>query len=112
LHSQISLKAIAPLRFMSGDEDIRATLYEEFGDALYTDFARVAPALAQRLATWSSDDDNDDDDTPTSKGLPEKTQNDCSTPEAGNVMARGRRGDHRYLTEPWRCRIHGLQRVP
>ena len=32
LHSQLSLKAIETLRFASGDEDIRAALYDEFGD--------------------------------------------------------------------------------
>ena len=32
LHSQFSLKAIETLRFASGDEDLRAALYEEFGD--------------------------------------------------------------------------------
>jgi hypothetical protein len=39
LHSQLSLKAIETLRFNSGDEDLRATLYEEFGDDLFTRFA-------------------------------------------------------------------------
>ena len=32
LHSQLSLKAIETLRFTSGDEELRAALYEEFGD--------------------------------------------------------------------------------
>jgi hypothetical protein len=32
LHSQLTVKAIETLRFASGDEDLRATLYEEFGD--------------------------------------------------------------------------------
>ena len=41
LHSQLSLKAIETLRFASGDEDLRATLYEEFGDALFTEFAQL-----------------------------------------------------------------------
>src|ERR1700687_880093 len=36
LHSQLTLKAIETLRFTSGDEDGRATLYEEFGDDLFT----------------------------------------------------------------------------
>jgi type I restriction enzyme M protein len=38
LHSQLTLKAIETLRFASGDEDIRAALYEEFGDDLFSDF--------------------------------------------------------------------------
>jgi type I restriction enzyme M protein len=36
------------LRFASGDEDLRAALYEEFGDGLFTTFAGVAGALEQR----------------------------------------------------------------
>ena len=36
LHSQLTLKAIETLRFASGDEDLRAALYEEFGDDLFT----------------------------------------------------------------------------
>ena len=43
LHSQLSLKAIETLRFASGDEDLRAALYEEFGDDLFTKFAKVSP---------------------------------------------------------------------
>jgi type I restriction enzyme M protein len=74
LHSQITLKAIESLRFTSGDEDIRATLYEEFGDDLFAKFAKTAPALEKRLADWGGeDDDADDEDGETAKkGLPEK----------------------------------------
>jgi type I restriction enzyme M protein len=74
LHSQLTLKAIEALRFASGDEDLRAALYEEFGDALFADFASVADALEQRLAEWGSDDEDADDDEggAPKKGLPEK----------------------------------------
>ncbi|MDC4222972.1 MAG: N-6 DNA methylase [Candidatus Manganitrophus sp.] len=41
LHSQLSLKAIESLRFASGDEELRAALFEEFGDALFDDFFRA-----------------------------------------------------------------------
>src|SRR3982074_1637726 len=54
LHSQLTLKAIATLRFASGDEELRAALYEEFGDALFTKFAKIAAALEKRLADWGS----------------------------------------------------------
>src|SRR5205809_5333516 len=50
LHSQLSVKAIESLRFASGDEDLRVPLYEEFGDALVENFARIAAALEKRLA--------------------------------------------------------------
>lgn len=44
LHSQLAPKRIKPLRFASGDEELRAPLYEEFGDRLAADFAAVAGA--------------------------------------------------------------------
>jgi len=77
LHSRFTAKAIAPLRFASGDEDIRSSLYDEFGDVLATDFDRVAAALAKRLSEWSTGETEDegeegDEDEPKKKGLPEK----------------------------------------
>ncbi len=75
LRSQLSLQAIESLRFASGDEDIRAQLYDEFGDKLVDDFAAIAAALEKRLAEWGSDDEEDDEseDAPAAKkGLPEK----------------------------------------
>ena len=76
LHSQLSLKAIDTLRFVSGHEDLRATLYDEFGDELYTAFASISAALETRLADWGNDDDvaDDDEGDSTKKGLPEKTK--------------------------------------
>ena len=74
LHSQLSVKAIETLRFASGDEDLRAALYEEFGDDLFTKFAKISSAVEKRLADWGSDDDEGDDEEggSTKKGLPEK----------------------------------------
>ena len=75
LHSQLTLKAIQTLRFASGDEALRATLYEEYGDDLFSGFDRIAAALEQRLADWGSSDDDEADDeegAATRKGLPEK----------------------------------------
>ena len=82
LHSQLSLKAIETLRFASGDEDIRAVLYDEFGDALANPHAFVAPKLEQRLAEWGTDDDDgsDDEDAGTRKGLPEKKRKKLADP--------------------------------
>ena len=56
LHSQLTLKAIETLRFASGDEDIRAALYDEFGDALFTEFAKISAALEKRLSEWGGDE--------------------------------------------------------
>jgi type I restriction enzyme M protein len=74
MHSRLTLKAIETLRFASGDEDLRSTLHEEFGDDLFTNFAKVSAAVEKRLADWGSDDDEGDDDEGggTKKGLPEK----------------------------------------
>ena len=73
LHSQITLKAIETLRFTSGDEDLRAALFDEFGDVLFTRFAKVAAALEQRLAEWGNDQDEDDEENGGAKpGLSEK----------------------------------------
>jgi type I restriction enzyme M protein len=82
LHSRLTLKAIETLRFASGDEDIRSALYDEFGDALATDFARVSTALEQRLAEWGNDEnETDDEETPTTKGLPEKKRKKLLDPK-------------------------------
>jgi type I restriction enzyme M protein len=74
LHSQLSLKAIESLRFTSGDEDLRATLYEEFGDDLFTKFATISAALEKRLAEWVGEEDEAEDEEGggAKKGLPEK----------------------------------------
>ena len=77
LHSQLALKAIETLRFASGDEEMRAALYDEFGDDLFGSFDQVAAALEKRLAEWGSDDDesqgNDaEDGAGARKGLSEK----------------------------------------
>ncbi len=35
---------------------MRTTLYEEFGDKIFTEFANVSAALEERLADWDSDE--------------------------------------------------------
>jgi len=73
LHSQLTLKAIETLRFASGDESIRADLYDEFGEELFTDFAKIYEKLEKRLGEWGKDAEEDDDENgDTPKGLPEK----------------------------------------
>jgi type I restriction enzyme M protein len=73
LHSQLSLKAIETLRFASGDEDLRSSLYEEFGDDLFTHFANVSAKLEKHLTNWGSDEEEDDEEgSSKKKGLPEK----------------------------------------
>ena len=81
LHSQLSLKAIQTLRYPSGDEEIRTTLYEEFGEALFTDFSKVSTALEQRLADWGNDEDEDEEGVTLNKGLPEKKRKKLLDPK-------------------------------
>ncbi len=88
LHSRLSLQAIETLRFTSGDEDIRAALYEELGDDLFTDFPKISAALEKRLAEWGSDEDEvekeegeEDEDTPKKKGLSEKKRKKLLDPK-------------------------------
>jgi type I restriction enzyme M protein len=74
LYSQLTLKAIETLRFISGDEEIRASLYEEFGDDLSTDFSKVSAAIEMRLAEWGSDEEEGvaEEGEAAKKGVPEK----------------------------------------
>ncbi len=93
LHARLTAKAIAPLRFASGDEELRAALYDEFGDALAADFDRIAPAIEKRLAEWNvgeADDETEDDgdDEPRKKGLPEKKKKKLIDPRTWERDAR------------------------
>ncbi len=86
LHSQLSLKAIETLRFASGDEEMRAALYDEFGDDLFSSFDQIAAALDKRLADWGSEEedgqgDDAEDGTGARKGLPEKRRKKLLDPK-------------------------------
>jgi len=75
LKSQITVKAIDSLKYASGDEEIRAQLVDEFGDALFEKFKSIEKKLQKRLSDWGSDDENDGDDEAegsAKKGLSEK----------------------------------------
>jgi type I restriction enzyme M protein len=84
LHSQLTLKAIETLRFASGDEDMRTTLYDEFGNELFTNFAKVSAALEKRLADWGGDEDEsaDDEGGSTKKSLTEKKKKKLLDPRS------------------------------
>jgi len=90
LHSQLSLKAIETLRFAAGDEDLRAALYAEFGDDLFTKFARIESALEKRLAAWGDDEDESEDEEggSTKRGLPEKKMKKLLDPKTWERGAR------------------------
>jgi len=82
LHSQLTVKAIESMRFASGDEDIRSSLYEEFSNDLFTSFSKIAPAIDKRLADWGSDEESsDDEENGSKKGLPEKKKKKLLDPK-------------------------------
>ena len=82
LRSQLTLKAIETLRFSSGEEDIRTALHDEFGDDLFSNFAKIAPKLEAYLADWGREDaEDDDEDGSAKKGLPEKKRKKLLDPK-------------------------------
>jgi type I restriction enzyme M protein len=85
LRSQLTVKAIESLQFNSGDADIRAALYEEFGDDLFTNFTKIAAKLEVRLAGWGSDEGEDEaedeEDGGSKKALPEKKRKKLLDPK-------------------------------
>lgn len=66
LKSQLTTKAINSLLFASGDEEIRAELYDRLGEALFENFDSVQKQLVELLDQWGEDSE-DEDDTPTFK---------------------------------------------
>jgi type I restriction enzyme M protein len=73
LHSQLTVKAIESLRFASGDEEIRSMLYDELGEPLFENFARVKAALEKLVNDWGTgDEEEESEDGTAKKGLPEK----------------------------------------
>jgi len=75
LRSQFTRKAIESLRFSSGDQEIRAILYDTFGEALFEDFGSVRARVEKALADWGGGEQEaeaEGDEASTKKGLPEK----------------------------------------
>jgi type I restriction enzyme M protein len=64
LHSQLTRPRIETLRYASGDEGIRAALYEQLGDALFENPARVRTQLEQLI----NDSGQGDSETDESQG--------------------------------------------
>jgi type I restriction enzyme M protein len=76
LHSQLTRQRIETLRFASGDEEIRAALYDELGDALFDDPASVREELERLVNDWGQGDAEEEDGEGESeaprKSLPDK----------------------------------------
>jgi type I restriction enzyme M protein len=91
LHSQLTVKAIESLRFASGDEDLRAEIYGQLGEAVFEDFASVRPRLEKMLNEWGSGDDEEEsgeDGGGKRKGLPEKKRKKLLDPKTWERDAR------------------------
>lgn len=73
LHSQLTRKAIESLRFSSGDEELRAALYERFGDALFSDFSKVRSEVEVSLVELSEASDASDASDEAEEATPKKT---------------------------------------
>jgi type I restriction enzyme M protein len=74
LHSQLTVKAVESLRFASGDEDIRAELYDRLGEPLFEDFTSVRDRLEKMLNELgdTSDAEESEEGEARKKGLPDK----------------------------------------
>ncbi len=73
LHSQFSMKAIAGLRFASGDEELRGEFYDQLGDPLFENFPGVQAQLERLVSEWGAgDNDEEGEEGAAKKGLPEK----------------------------------------
>jgi type I restriction enzyme M protein len=63
LRSQCTRKRAEELRFASGDQGLRAEMYEVFGEALFEDFPSVRAALERRLSGTSGSEDSSDEES-------------------------------------------------
>jgi len=62
LHSQLTRQRIETLRYASGDEEIRAILYDQLGDALFENPASVRTQLEKLVNEWGKGDSDEDDE--------------------------------------------------
>lgn len=70
LCSQLSRANIDKLRYIVGDEAIRAELHDQFGDMLYEDFASVKKAVEEALSDWGKGDGDEEE----AKGLDDRVK--------------------------------------
>ncbi|HEV7280406.1 MAG TPA: class I SAM-dependent DNA methyltransferase [Pirellulaceae bacterium] len=76
LHSQLTQLRIEPLRFASGDEDIRAVLHAELGDALFENPASVRPQLGKLVNDWDASDTDSEESEDGETDSPKKSLSD------------------------------------
>jgi type I restriction enzyme M protein len=106
LKSQLTLPFIETLRFASGDSEIRAVLYDEFGDTLTNDYRSIQKKLEQRLNEWCAEEevDEDENEAASKKGLPEKKKK--------KLLDSATWARDAELVETWRRSIRRPQLVP
>lgn len=82
LQSQLTPQRIERLRYASGDEEIRAALHDELGDAIYEDFNSVRKQLEKLVEDWGKSDDDEEGESGGGKsGLPEKKKKKLLDPD-------------------------------
>ena len=84
LHSQFTRPRIETLRYASGDEEIRAILHAELGEALLQNPGSVRKQLEKLLEDWGKADSEDEDeetDSGARKALPEKKRKKLLDPD-------------------------------
>ena len=82
LHSQLTPQRMETLRYTSGDEEIRAALHDELGDAIYEDFNSVRKQLEKLVEDWGQGDEDEDGESGGGKsGLPEKKKKKLLDPD-------------------------------
>ncbi|PTX96177.1 N-6 DNA methylase [Spartobacteria bacterium LR76] len=77
LHSQLTRQRIDALRFASGDEGVRASLYDALGDDLFENPRAVREELVRLVTEWGQAEAGDEDDAEAgsaARGLSEKTK--------------------------------------
>jgi type I restriction enzyme M protein len=62
LHSQLTRPRIETLRYASGDQDIRAALYEVLGEPLFANPASVRAELEKLVNDWGKGDSEEEDE--------------------------------------------------
>jgi len=77
LRVQFTRKAVDALRFRSGEEDIRAGLYDTFGESLFDDFESVRKQVSAALDDRGNNEEEgeEDEDAPKPKAIPDKKKN-------------------------------------
>jgi type I restriction enzyme M protein len=89
LHSQLTVKTIQSLRFASGDEDIRAQLYDHLGEPLFEDFDSIKDRLEKLLSEWGdSEEEESEEGEVRKKGLPDKKRKKLLDPNTWKRDAR------------------------